>query len=110
MPAVAVHEQPSSSRISRFESATLSRALRATFDRLRTPVPSEDPIALTLEFGTDHAKRQQWKAFLNKSRIRSEPNLGDVILALRMFLLPPLAALRQDEGFAKAWPPGGPWR
>ena len=61
-------------------------------------MPTEEPLGLTADFATDAAKRTQWKAFLNKNRIRSDPDLGDVISALRTFLLPPLAALARDEG------------
>jgi predicted nucleotidyltransferase component of viral defense system len=52
-----------------FESELLLKALKATFERRRTPLPEELPVALTEEFENDVNKQTQWKAFLRKNRL-----------------------------------------
>lgn len=49
--ALAMHET--------FEGETLLRALRATFERRRTPLPGELPVALTRAFANIEGKRAQ---------------------------------------------------
>jgi predicted nucleotidyltransferase component of viral defense system len=94
-----------------FKGTTLSNAIRATFDRRRTPLPTETPLAWTPAFHDDGAKKQQWRAFGNRSKLSADGiGLSEIAAILRAFLLPPTAALRADESFGKSWPPGGPWR
>ena len=40
-----------------FDGEVLARAIRATFDRRRTPLPGAVPLALTDEFFADRAKQ-----------------------------------------------------
>jgi hypothetical protein len=93
-----------------FDSLTLGRAIQATFRRRKTILPTEPPLALTTEFGTDVAKVKQWQAFIRKGKI----DVGDVTLEkvcafLNGFLVPLTQALVADEPFEKSWPLGGPW-
>lgn len=53
--------------------------------------------------------------FTRAARILRRNRLEAVELAiavdrLRAFLLEPLQALARRDGFAREWPPGGPWR
>jgi len=57
-----------------FEGATLSNAIKTTFETRGTAVPLESPLALTPEFYEDQQKNSQWKAFLSKSRLSAEAN------------------------------------
>jgi hypothetical protein len=94
-----------------FTGEPLARAIRATFDRRRTRVPGDAPIALTPSFAELPDKRTQWKAFLRKNAITSSPlELETVVAELARFLLPPLAAAGGKTDFEAAWLPGGPWR
>ncbi len=94
-----------------FEGGLLVRAIRATFDRRRTRVPAQAPIALTPSFADLPDKRAQWRAFLRKSAISgSQQELETVIGDLARFLLPPLAAATGETDFDASWLPGGPWR
>jgi hypothetical protein len=94
-----------------FTGEPLARAIRATFDRRRTRVPGDAPIALTPSFAELPDKRTQWKAFLRKNAITaSPPELETVVAGLARFLLPPLAAAGGKTDFEAAWLPGGPWR
>ena len=92
-----------------FDGAVLSEAIRRTFERRRTAMPAEAPLALTHAFGDDRAKQIQWTAFLKKSGLSAQaPPLGAVIESLGAFLLPPL--IQGATGtFSATWPPGGPW-
>jgi len=97
-----------------FEGAQLGAAIKATFERRATPIPTADsePIALTSVFGGANVKQAQWRAFLRKAHLNSTaPSLDEAITALRLFLLPPAIALTVDQApFDLHWLPGGPWQ
>lgn len=93
-----------------FDGATLVRAITATFRRRRSAPPTEPPLALTGEFGTDPTKVKQWEAFVQKGKFKTGPTkLGDVIAFLETFLMPPSRASASSETFTATWRPGGPW-
>lgn len=89
-----------------FDRETLADAVQATFARRGTTLPSEPPLALTPEFGTDPTKITQWKAFLRKSRLEADP-FPQVIAQLSEFLLPLLAS--QAEHPPSSWKPDDGW-
>ena len=75
------------SRSHEFTGDNLARAIRATFDRRSTPVPTGPPDCLTPAFAADAAKRQQWDAFV--ADVAAKPgSLAEVVAALDTFLLP----------------------
>lgn len=93
-----------------FDGATLVTAMAATFRRRRSAPPTEPPLALTGEFGTDPTKVKQWGAFVRRGKFKAGPaELADVIAILETFLMPPSRAAATGETFAATWPPGGPW-
>lgn len=77
--------------------AILARAIGATFERRKTPLPEALPMGLTQEFATDVAKQRQWIAFIKKSALEA-PSLESCIKVLRGFLEQPIATARQSEG------------
>lgn len=94
-----------------FAGKRLTEAIRSTFERRRTPLPANAPLALTEEFTNDPAKRTQWNAFLRKGRFKiEEKDFGRVVSVLRAFLMPPTVALTRGQKFSDFWPLGGPWR
>lgn len=94
-----------------FDGERLCQSIKATFRRRRTPLPTEDPLALSAAFAEDRIKQTQWKAFVRKGRLLVEaPALPDVIGLLRGFLMPPIKALVEGRAFEMKWPAGGPWR
>ena len=94
-----------------FEGRVLTDAVRATFTRRRTPLPTDEPLALTVVFAGDAAKQVQWKAFVRRGRLRrDDPTLPVVIDVLRTFLLPPIQAVAAGDAFEARWSPGGLWR
>ncbi|MFI5303107.1 MAG: nucleotidyl transferase AbiEii/AbiGii toxin family protein, partial [Polyangiales bacterium] len=52
-----------------FDGELLVRALRATFERRRTVLPTGLPVALTPAFADDATKRTQWVAFVRKTGV-----------------------------------------
>jgi len=83
------------------DTATLARAIAATFERRETPLPAAMPLGLTVEFARDAGKRQQWNAFLNRNRLEA-PALDAAIEEIARFLDTPLARARDSQGRAKA--------
>jgi predicted nucleotidyltransferase component of viral defense system len=94
-----------------FEGATLTRAVRATFERRGTPVPDDVPSGLSDAFAGSPEKETQWRAFTARGRLREQPaSFGAVVTAARDFLMPVAAAARGTETLEATWDPGGPWR
>jgi hypothetical protein len=91
-----------------FDGECLARAIRSTFNRRGTSIPAE-PLALSPEFTKVEGKEAQWRAFLRRYGLPAEDFTG-VIGRLSSFLRPVVAAVAADEGFARRWPPGGPWQ
>jgi hypothetical protein len=46
-----------------------SRAIRASFERRQTRLPTTLPVALTATFADDPTKRTQWAGFVRKAGI-----------------------------------------
>jgi predicted nucleotidyltransferase component of viral defense system len=94
-----------------FDGEALSQAIAATFKRRETPLPTDEPVALTPEFTADSSKQVQWRAFLKRSGLDvQEPDLNAIVAVLRPFLLPPLRSLVTAQSFRTRWPPAGPWQ
>jgi len=93
-----------------FDGDSLARAIGATFERRRTPIPGDPPLALTADFHEDAAKQTQWRAFLRRGAVADVVELRSVLDLIRSFLMPPAAAAGRGKGFASYWPRGGPWR
>ena len=95
-------------RHSGFDGAVLAQAIRATFERRGTAIPSGAPLGLTDEYGLDEQKTKQWQAFLRKNTLEPMP-LITVIETLREILLPVLTALSAGSGFDQQWRAGAGW-
>jgi predicted nucleotidyltransferase component of viral defense system len=80
-------------RAYQFEGDALSRAITATFERRKTPVPAALPYALTRAFADDRAKQQQWTSFVEAIGAQMPP-LAEIIDDLAAFLMPYMDAAR----------------
>jgi hypothetical protein len=90
-----------------FDLGVLRRAVIATFERRRTPLPTGLPFALTLDFLTNDAKQQQWLAFVRRLNLPADtPNLPRAGQEIARFVHPIFAP--GDERVR--WKPGGPWQ
>lgn len=82
----------------------LVAAVRRTFGRRGTALPTDTPAGLSDDFAG--AWGAQWRTFLGRERLAAVPDhLGTVIADLRVFLLPLTEPAPQDG----LWRPGGPW-
>ena len=76
---------------------TLTDAVRATFSRRGTVIPTELPIGLSDTFADDDVKNTQWRAFLRKSGAHADLGLDEVVNALREWLWPILKRANVDD-------------
>jgi hypothetical protein len=94
-----------------FDRATLAEAVRRTFTRRRTPIPSDEPIGLTRAYWENPSRPTQVRAFARRARLPVPAAPGDEFAhLLGAFLLPILHELRRGERREGTWGPGGPWR
>ena len=66
----------------------LAKAIRATFERRQTPMPTALPVAMGEDFIADPAKQSQWKGFLSRSGLPDDLGLEEVVNMLRERLAP----------------------
>lgn len=91
-------------RTSELDGATLVSAIRATFARRNTSVPTSVPAALTADFSSNPIKAQQWRAFVTKAGLQGT-SLDTEVEALALFLCPALAACSLSGDFESSWIP-----
>lgn len=91
-----------------FHLDNLCAAVKATFDRRKTALPTDLPTALSSEF----VKKQhpKWKAFLKKNSI-SEPDttMYEVVDRLKEFLWPVVEELHRGHFRTLKWEPSEGW-
>lgn len=93
-----------------FDGKMLADAVRATFERRKTGIPTDTPVALTDTLTKDPTKEKQWKAFLKKNGLRNADDLGRTIAMIRDFAGPVLKELAVQNDFVGKWTPPGPWQ
>jgi hypothetical protein len=92
-------------RTSELDGSTLVEAIRATFARRNTSLPSSVPVALTAEFSASPIKAQQWCAFVTKAALETA-SLDEVTSTLGLFLGRVVtAACGTDLRFESTWNP-----
>ncbi len=88
------------------DGAALASALRATFDKRETELPTSPPLALTAEFVDDAAKQTQWSAFIRRTTTTQSPaSLKEAVELISQLVMP--AATAGTTG--QTWRAGGPW-
>jgi predicted nucleotidyltransferase component of viral defense system len=93
-----------------FEGDLLGRAIAATFDRRRTPIPTDTPLALTSEFADDEIKQRQWGAFVRKGKLNDDGLvLSQIRSILHDFLMPPIIAIDEGVEFDLVWSSDRGW-
>jgi len=94
-----------------FDQETLVRAVRATFERRRTPIEAALPTPLTAAFYANADRLTQWQAYVNRSGLVGAPAdfqvLGEVLVR---FFLPVWSHVVSGRDGAGDWSPGGAWR
>lgn len=64
------------------DRAIVGQAIRATFERRQTAIPSDGPIGLSEEFAANGLKRSQWTAFARRNALEV-PDLTVIVTQLR---------------------------
>ncbi len=91
-----------------FDSMILSEAVRRTFDRRKTTMPSQRPLPLSDDFSDDDSKARQWSAFLGKANlVQDAPSLREVTRKIWEFAAP---IFLSDGKTRRVWKASGPWR
>jgi hypothetical protein len=97
------------SRLFAFDGPLLVRAIRATFERRRTPLPGSTPVAFTPEFTEDREKRAQWAGFVRKAGAKDAGDLASTMAVVARFGGKPLEVAASGEAWSGQWPASGPW-
>jgi hypothetical protein len=61
------------------------QAIKATFARRGTALPTSTPVGLSDEFAADQTKQTQWRAFTARNQLRA-PELPVIVQHLQRFL------------------------
>lgn len=92
-----------------FDGELLARAIRATFERRKTTLPTTTPVALTPAFAEDPTKKTQWSGFVRKAGVRDAGTLTETVAAVRAFVDAPLAAAANGTPAPGTWRAGVAW-
>jgi hypothetical protein len=104
------HDLCTLSQLFPFEGQLLSEAIKRTFERRKTSLPSGPPIAFTSEFFDDESKQRQWGAFNGKNRLYIEAiPLKTVVGNIEQFVMPLVLGLTTEGKWSRSWQAGGPW-
>lgn len=96
-------------RTRHFDLPRLTRAVRNTFERRRTVLPENVPLALTADFLDDRSKQIQWAAFGKRLGLNGLPPLRLIGEQIAAFIMPALSTHVGAAPILQTWPPGGPW-
>ncbi|MCL2207057.1 MAG: nucleotidyl transferase AbiEii/AbiGii toxin family protein [Fibromonadales bacterium] len=89
------------SKLFPFKGDVLQKALKNTFKRRGTAFQKSMPLTFTSDFYDNSQKLTQWKAFVNKAKLKvSAGNLASVITEISAFLTP---VIQPDEVFDGVW-------
>ncbi|MGH8865611.1 MAG: nucleotidyl transferase AbiEii/AbiGii toxin family protein [Burkholderiales bacterium] len=98
------------SRTLEFDGQALSKAIKSTFERRESPIPTAPPVALTERFSGDAGHIRQWDAFVARiDELSLQRGLPTVIKAIAEFLMPPTIAAAERKPLRSRWTPKGGW-
>lgn len=83
----------------------LSRAVKATFERRKTPISTELLYVFGGEFAQDKDKKTQWKAFLNKNNLSNKADFSETVGEICGFIEPVYQAIAEQQTFKQQWSP-----
>jgi hypothetical protein len=95
-----------------FHGQDLADAIRATFQRRDTALPSEIPAELTREYTWQPETSRMWDTYrkgLSVSLSDLPEDLQDVADAIAMFVMPAAVAAASGTAFGKTWTPTSGW-
>jgi len=83
----------------------LSQAIKATFERRKTPITIDQLYVFSEKFTQDKDKQIQWNAFKNKNSLNIEVNFVDVVTEIQCLLEPVYQSITEQESFKSQWLP-----
>ncbi|MEW6536700.1 MAG: nucleotidyl transferase AbiEii/AbiGii toxin family protein [Candidatus Auribacterota bacterium] len=87
-----------------FDGKLLAQAIKATFERRKTPLPEELPLGLTEEFYQDEIILTRWNSFIKNTELAIvEKKLDSVIYNLQVFFGAIITALAAQKDFTDMW-------
>lgn len=93
-----------------FDGIQLQSAVKQTFQKRKTEIPEEVPLALTKSFYENEMKDKQWKAFIGKVSANKVPlDLEEVVTRLADFLWPLTEAIDLNSTYDMKWHPENGW-
>jgi len=93
-----------------FTGPVLARAIAATFERRRTPIPDAQPVALAPAFYSDAKRAAEWQRYLSRNGLPGAPtDFAAVGELLQAFIRPIWSTLAANRAFSDTWPLAGPW-
>lgn len=80
------------------DEAQLADAIQSTFQRRKTPLPTELPLVFTDDFISDGNKETQWKAFLKRSLLTDcELSFSQIVESIQQKLWPIVLQLQNKK-------------
>ena len=93
------------SRRFEFDGMLLKNAIINTFERRQTEATA-NIITFTEQYYRNQEKIAQWKGFLKRAKLSDIPtDLEEVLQSVRIFLIPVLSHIEQNNAFTKNWNP-----
>lgn len=93
-----------------FDSHRLAQAMTATFERRRTAIPAEAPLALTRAYFDSADRKREWDAFLRRTGLEGDPEtLQSACLRIEKFLMPVCGWIREGSPPLLRWRGGSGW-
>jgi len=87
-----------------FDGKLLAQAIKATFERRKTPLSGELPLGLTEEFYKDEIILTRWNSFIKNTELAIvEKKLDTVIYNLQVFFGDIIIALAKHKDFTDMW-------
>lgn len=78
------------------DAGLIAEALAATFERRKTPLPNDEPVALSRGFAESEAKKRLWQAFVRRNGLPAEgATLAQTQEAISKIILPALKAAQK---------------
>ncbi len=94
----------------KFDGKQLAKAIEATFENRQTLLPKETPLGLTESFWKNDNKIKQWKAFLQRTKLKvRELTFEETIIKVKDFLLPLIKIQSKGEQIELYWEPSIGW-
>lgn len=88
------------------DGAVISEAIRRTFERRGTALPTVTPLALTKVFYGAAKSQQQWLAFISRGRLASNSDFAITCHGIDEFSKPIFEALNSETPFNRRWVDG----